>query len=96
MKKITLTEFWNSIFAMAIHCDTEEKANELLQAFDKLGKKWSNSISYLLNNLYSIRRQSTCYAINDGYCGYVWYEEDDDTIYKFYTVYEFEDVDLEN
>ena len=37
--KITLNEFWSKKKLMAIHCDTEEKANKLLKAFDKLGKK---------------------------------------------------------
>lgn len=39
MKKITLKEFWNSKKRMAIHCDSEEKAIDLLNAFDKLGKR---------------------------------------------------------
>lgn len=32
-------DFFNSKEKMVIHCDSEEKSNRLLKAFDKLGKK---------------------------------------------------------
>ena len=90
MKKITLTEFWNSIFAMAIHCDTEEKANELLQAFDKLGKKWCDDTSYLSSNEYYFQKDETCYSNENGFDRISWYKSNG------YTIYEFDEVDLEN
>lgn len=89
--KITLTEFWNSNKLMAIHCDTEEKANKLLEAFDKLGKKWRDEKSYLdlKQNRWSSHNNFTCYSNNCGYASIDFYKEDG------YTIYEFEDVDLD-
>lgn len=37
---MTLEEFFKSKEGLAIHCDTEDKANRLLKAFDRLGEKW--------------------------------------------------------
>ncbi len=88
MKKITLKEFWNSKEKLAIHCDTEEKAEKLLNAFDKLGKKWVNSDRYIDVNHWEIDKEKTCYC-NEGYCSPIdWYKEND------HKIYEFEDVDL--
>lgn len=89
MKKITLKEFWNSNKGMVIHCDTEEKANQLLKAFHKLGKKWLFSgASYLRTNYWSIKRKNTCYDNKYGYQSLNWYKK------HIWTIYEFEDVDL--
>lgn len=90
MKKITLTEFWNSTEKLAIHCDTEEKANKLLNAFDKLGKNWSDGNSYLEYTYYATHKQNTCYSNHRTHTKYNWYKNNG------YTIYEFEDVDLEN
>lgn len=91
MKKITLTQFFDAKKGtLVIHCDTEEKANKLLKAFDRLGKTWCNGESYLYSNEYDDYKNKTCYS-ND--CGYTHYE-----FYKDHlcTIYEFEEVDLEN
>lgn len=89
-KKITLKAFFESEKHMAVHCDTEEKANKLLNAFDKLGKKWSGGGSYISYNNYENYKDRTCYANNGGYSPYEWYEKNDSIIY------EFDEVDLEN
>lgn len=91
-KKITLTEFWNNKGKkpLAIHCDTEEKANKLLKAFDKLGEKWISGNSYLLDNIYGVHRKSTCYSNNNKYCSYDFYRGSN------YKIYEFDEVDLNN
>lgn len=88
--KITLREFWNSKKPLAIHCDTEEKANMLLKAFDKLGKKWSVGKSYLEQNLWSIYNRKTCYNNGNQFGPYDFYKA------AKYKIYEFEDVDLDN
>lgn len=90
LKKITLTEFWASKEKLAIHCDTEEKAKTLLNAFDKLGKKWNSYMSYLDRDYYSIDKQNTCYSNDNRYAPYDWYEKNG------YTIYEFDEVDLEH
>lgn len=87
---ITLREFWESNKKLAIHCDTEEKANMLLKAFDKLGKKWFNGELYTEVSYYSDYKFATCYNNRKQYCDYDWYKEND------YTIYEFDEVDLDN
>lgn len=88
--KIKLTEFWNSKENLAIHCNTKEKANELLKAFDKLGKKWADGDSYLGDTCYNYFGKITCYT-NTSMVGRY-------NTFKIvnYTIYEFEDVDLKN
>lgn len=88
--KITLEEFWNSKEKLAIHCDTEEKANKLLKAFDKLGKKWAFGNSYLEENCWNGYEKYTCYSNNNGYTGINWFKAND------YKIYEFEDVIIED
>ena len=90
LKNITLTEFWASEETLTIHCDTEEKANKLLNAFDKLGKKWDSGSSYLLANCYRVYSQNTCYTNDGHYCSYEWLEKNN------YIIYEVDEVDLEN
>lgn len=89
-KKITLTDFWNSKAELAIHCKTEEQADTLLQAFDRLGKKWSSGSSYLKDNNWGEYKEETCYTNSGSYSPYDYYRT-----YN-YTIYEFDDVDLEN
>lgn len=84
--KITLKEFWNSKEHLAIHCKTEEQANKLLKAFDKLGKKWSSGNSYLEVNCWNGYEENTCYSNNNGYTFINWYKENN------YKIYDFEDV----
>ena len=91
MKKITLTQFFDTKKGtLAIHCDTEEKANKLLEAFDKLGKTWCDDESYLSCNEYNDYKDKTYYS-NDG--GYGEYGSFENGLYK---IYEFDEVDLEN
>lgn len=49
MGKITLKEFWEmgeKGIEASIHCNTEEKANKILAAFDKMGKRWRDGERY--------------------------------------------------
>lgn len=88
-KKITLKAFFESRRALAIHCDTQEKANKLLKAFDKLGKKWISGNSYL-DSACIIKRSDVCYSNHNQFCGYRYYK------LLGYKIYEFDEVDLEN
>lgn len=88
LKKITLKEFWNSKKHLAIHCNTKEKAEKLLEAFDKLGKKWFSGYSYLVINCWDYYKKNTCYDNMNSYTSINRYKAHD------YTIYEFEDVDL--
>lgn len=86
--KITLSEFWNSKEKLAIHCNTEEKANKLLKAFDKLGKRWVAKDSYLERNCWQSFREDTCYDNTNRYSFIKFYKENS------YKVYEFDEVDF--
>lgn len=86
-KKITLKEFFESKQELAIHCDTEEKAKQLLSAFDKMGKKWSTGNRYTEFNNWNNYGQIIYY--NDG-----TYATLRDIESNVCMVYEFENVDL--
>lgn len=90
MKDITLTEFWRNKDHLAIHCGTRTKATTLLNAFDKLGKRWDSDYSYLDRDYYSIYHQDTCYLNNHTFAPYDWCEK------MGYIIFEFDTVDLEN
>lgn len=87
-KKITLKEFWESQVLACIHCDTEEKTNTLLKAFDRMGKKWKNGKSYLGSNKWNYYKEDIVYY-NDNVCSDLKYAKMHD-----YTIYEFDEVDL--
>lgn len=82
--KITLTEFWNSEDKLAIHCDTEEKANKFIKESNKT-YRWGNFPTY-----YEVNEKETCYSNESLYCDYRYYNTNG------YTIYEFDEVDLEN
>ncbi len=91
MKKITLTQFFDTKKEiLAIHCDTEEKANKLLEAFDKLGKTWCDDTSYLSSNEYYFYKDETCYSNQGGYAERDFYKKNS------FKIYEFDEIDLEN
>nr|DAG18747.1 MAG TPA: hypothetical protein [Caudoviricetes sp.] len=87
-KKITLKDFFESDEKLVIHCDTEEKANTLLEAFDKLGKKWCTDKSYLGYNCWQYYGEETCYTNNGTYSNKQWYFD------NCYKVYDFEEIEL--
>ena len=90
--KITLSEFWvnKNKVNMCIHCDTEEKAKKLLNAFDKLGQKWCDGESYISSICWDCFKEETCYTNNNNLSRTVFYEKDQ------YKIYKFEEVDLKN
>ena len=88
--KITLSDFFNAKEILVIHCDTEEKAKQLLEAFDRLGKEWSNGESYLEVTNWSMAEKETCYDNKGLYSSYKIYKEND------FNIYEFENGDLNN
>ena len=57
---------------VAVHCNTEEKANNLLLWASKRGfKRHESEISYLDDNFYKYHKQNTCYSFYYGFCGSV-------------------------
>ena len=61
---MTLNKFWKSKEYLAIHCDTQGKAERLCKAFDDRGNRWFTGKSYK-NTLWHIYQENTCYT-NDG------------------------------
>lgn len=82
--KITLTEFWNSEDKLAIHCDTRKKADKFIEKSNKTDK-WGD-----FGNCYGVYKEKTCY------CNEARFDELEYCRENNYTIYEFEDVDLEN
>jgi len=54
---------------VVVHCDTREKAFNLLQWSDSIGRKWSSKRGYLSNLRWDEFKQDTCYNINSGLYG---------------------------
>ena len=91
MKKITIKDFWNNDKKIAIHCNTEEKANELCKTLDKNGMSWLRGLGsdrYIDFNGWFRYQERTCYSNAGGYGSINFYIEEEAKIY------EFEDVDL--
>ena len=88
--KITLKEFWNSKKKLAIHCNTEEKADKLLEAFDKYGERWYGDYRYIDDTYWNDEKENTCYSNRHGYSSIDWYKAND------LKIYEFDEVDLDN
>lgn len=84
--KITFTEFLKSKKLLGIYCNTEEKANTLLKAFNKLGKKWIGVGLNLDKDAYKeIVFRNDFNISSKSY--FIYYNK---------TMYNFEEVDLEN
>ena len=86
--KMTIDEFFNSKDNLAIHCNTEEKANKLCEAFSGKKYRWFDGKKYNEENRYEWYGKKTCY-INDN-CLSAF-----DRVKKVgWTILEFEDIDL--
>ena len=56
-------EFEKMYLGKAVHCDTEEKANEFLALADSLGYKWHSGKSLIEKNEWKTYEEKTCYDI---------------------------------
>ena len=81
--KITLKEFFESKERLAIHCNTEEKANKLLKEFDKFGKTWWTGEGYLENTCFDTYKDKTCYSNSGAYEETEHYKDEKCKIYSF-------------
>lgn len=87
--KITLKEFWNSKFCLAINCRTQEQSDKLMKEFDKMGKRWASGERYVDSNVWNEHCIDTCYDNGNGYDNIDSYLADD------YKVFQFKDVIFE-
>ncbi len=90
--KITLSEFWanKGKKEMAIRCKTDNEADELLKAFDRVGQVWSSGDKYTELNMGG---KDVCYTNNNKSYDYIYHEEAVAIIGKI-KIYEFNEVDL--
>jgi hypothetical protein len=51
---------------VVVHCDTQQKANNLLAWAHSKGKTWCNHETYLNNTCWDKFREWTCYDIANG------------------------------
>lgn len=71
----------------AIHCRTEELANQVLKVFHDKGLKWRVANSYLDTNSWEYSKDLTCYnPYEGGYCDYEFYNKNG---FKIITADEF-------
>lgn len=76
---------------VAIHCETEEEAKQLLKWAHAQGLKWSNGQSYLEDTIYSKHKNNTCYSISNGvYSSINFYKSEGYGIIKFSSISEFQ------
>lgn len=90
-KQMTIKEFWESFgesIRIGIHCDTQEKADKLCMAFDRLGKTWQSGAKYEENMTHwGIYKEKTIY-FNDGVYG-----STNDYPKSWSNIIEFEDIE---
>lgn len=60
---------------IAVHCDTEEKANAFLQKCEKLNIYWCSGKNATSQNKWQEYKEQTCYEITFGDIAYGCFEE---------------------
>lgn len=60
---MTLKEFNELYLDKAVHCETEELANEFLELADSFGYKWFSGHKLTLFNEWDMCKDQTCYMI---------------------------------
>lgn len=90
--KITLSEFWANKDKenMAIHCKTDNEADELLKAFDRVGQVWNSGDKYTKFNMGG---KDVCYTNNNVCYNYIYHKNAEAIIGKI-KLYKFNEVDL--
>lgn len=98
MKKFNWDEFKNKDNKIAVHCKTEEEAEDFCKQMHEHGMKWSGGFSYLDYTNYRIYRERTCYIAKGEYCFKNYYEKRGYTILEWsdYMQKEFTKADLKD
>ena len=63
---MTREEFDKLYLGKAVHCDTEEKANEFLALADSVGYRWIGGKSLIEENFWEVYKEETCYEVKKG------------------------------
>lgn len=98
MRKFNWDEFKNKDNKIAVHCKTEEEAEDFCKQMHEHGMKWSGGFSYLDYTNYRIYRERTCYIAKGEYCFKNYYEKRGYTILEWsdYMQKEFTKADLKD
>lgn len=64
MKEFDWKAFCNKNNRIAVHCKTEEEAQDFCDQMDKHGLRWDNGESYVNNTSYNIYKCDSCYTNN--------------------------------
>ena len=69
----------------AMHCKTEEEANDFCKYMDSIGRRWcNNSTRYTENNSYHVYDSETTYSFNENaFCDMKWHIEHGYTILEW-------------
>ena len=83
-----LKEFdWNSFCDknnnVAVHCKTEEEANDFCKQMNQYGLRWSTSDSYLKYNYYKAYGPKTCYSNQGEFCSLDYFENNNYRIFEW-------------
>lgn len=89
-------EFLNQDNKIAVHCKTEEEANDFCRKMDKHGLTWYEGSSYLENTRFSAKGSETCYSNKGLFCDKAYYQHEKIKIYEWsdYMNNEFTKSDL--
>lgn len=77
------TKFMNRNNNIAVHCETEEEANDFCKKMHEHGLKWCGGKSYLSYNYWSAYKKDICYDNTGGYSPYDYYKNKNFTIFEW-------------
>ena len=99
MKEFNWSEFKDKNNIIAVHCKTEEEAEDFCKKMHERGMKWNgNGDSFLETTKYHTFQKETCYSGTGCYCPYDYYKENEYTILEWsdYMQKEFTKADLKD
>lgn len=83
LKEFDWKAFCNKNNRIAVHCKTEEEAQDFCDQMDKHGLRWSTSDSYLKYNYYKAYGPKTCYSNQGEFCSLDYFENNNYRIFEW-------------
>lgn len=75
-KEFDWEEFKNKLNKIAVHCKTEEEANDFCKQMHEHGMEWRDGTSYLKNNIFISYKEEIAYDTNGCCCNVDWYKRE--------------------
>ncbi len=85
MKEFNWDEFKNEENKIAVHCKTEEEAEDFCRKMHEHGMKWYDGENLLENTVWHMHGEKTCYAYGVSFAPYEW------TMKREYRILEWSD-----